>query len=186
MDTSSSLLERLRRPADREAWSRFVELYTPLLYYWARQAGLQEADAADLVQEVLTLLFQKLPEFTYDRHKSFRARLHTVTLNKWRELRRRRAPAALDGGAALAEVPAADERGALEEAEYRRHLVQLALQALQAEFPATTWKAFQEYVVAGRGAEQVAAELGVRVGTVYAAKSRVLTRLRRELAGLLD
>jgi RNA polymerase sigma-70 factor (ECF subfamily) len=47
--TSSSLLDRLRRPADAEAWARFVELYTPLLYRWARRLGLQDADAADLV-----------------------------------------------------------------------------------------------------------------------------------------
>jgi DNA-directed RNA polymerase specialized sigma24 family protein len=41
-------------------------------------------------------------------------------------------------------------------------------------------------VVAGRDAAEVAAELSISVGTVYAAKSRVLTRLRRHLDGLLD
>ena len=46
MDTPASLLERLRRPADTTAWPRFVELYAPLLHYWARRTGLQEADAA--------------------------------------------------------------------------------------------------------------------------------------------
>jgi RNA polymerase sigma-70 factor (ECF subfamily) len=65
--TSATLLERLRQPADQEAWARFVRLYTPLPYYWARRVGLQEQDAADLVQEVFAVLFQKLPEFTYDR-----------------------------------------------------------------------------------------------------------------------
>lgn len=186
MDTPASLLERLRRPGDPQAWDRFVELYTPLLYYWARRSGLQEADAADLVQEVLALLFRKLPEFTYDRHKSFRNWLRTVTLNKWREIRRGRVPMTLESGAALDEIPNADEPAALEEAEYRRRLVQQALRALQSEFPATTWKAFELYVMASRRGEEVADELGVCVGTVYAAKSRVLSRLRQELAGLLD
>jgi RNA polymerase sigma-70 factor (ECF subfamily) len=51
VDTPVSLLGRLRRPDDLEAWGRFVELYTPLLYYWARRQGLQQADAKDLVQE---------------------------------------------------------------------------------------------------------------------------------------
>src|SRR5687768_3792442 len=45
--TSLTLLERLRQPGDQEAWTRFVQLYTPLLYHWARRAGLQEQDAAD-------------------------------------------------------------------------------------------------------------------------------------------
>jgi RNA polymerase sigma-70 factor (ECF subfamily) len=183
-DTPPSLLERLRWPGERDAWARFVQLYTPLLYYWARRAGLQASDAADLVQDVFLLLVRKLPEFSYDRQKSFRAWLHTVTLNKLRE--RLRARAGVPVGSAVADVPAPEENALLEEAEYRRHLVRHALTALQPEFPEVTWKAFQQYAVAGRGAPEVAAELRVRVGTVYAAKSRVLARLRQELDGLLD
>jgi RNA polymerase sigma-70 factor (ECF subfamily) len=182
VETPVTLLERLRRGNDTEAWGRFVELYTPLLYYWLRRTGLQQADTADLVQEVLILLFKKLPEFHYDRRQSFRAWLRTVTLNRWRESRRRAGPVALEA----AEVAAPDELGALEEVEYRRHLVQRGLRVLQGEFSATTWTAFHEHVMAGRDAEDVAAQLGVRIGTVYAAKSRVLARLRQELQGLLD
>jgi RNA polymerase sigma-70 factor (ECF subfamily) len=70
--TSVSLLERLRQPAAPEDWGRFVQLYTPLLYYWACRLGLQEQDAADLVQEVFTTLVQKLPEFAYEPDRSFR------------------------------------------------------------------------------------------------------------------
>ena len=53
-------------------------------------------------------------------------------------------------------------------------------------FSDVAWKAFQRYVIEERDAAATAAELGVSVGTVYAAKSRVLTRLRQELHGLLD
>src|SRR6516225_8631890 len=94
--TSASLLERLRLPTDQAAWERFVQLYTPLLYYWARHLGLQPNAAADLVQDVLTALVQKLPEFVYDRDKSFRNWLRTLTLNRWRNNRRRRAVPVLD------------------------------------------------------------------------------------------
>ncbi|HVS38794.1 MAG TPA: sigma-70 family RNA polymerase sigma factor, partial [Gemmataceae bacterium] len=73
-----------------------------------------------------------------------------------------------------------------EEAEYRRHVVRQALQALRPEFPDRVWQAFWRYAVEGKEAGDVAASLGLRVGSVYAAKSRVLTRLREELAGLLD
>jgi RNA polymerase sigma-70 factor (ECF subfamily) len=176
----------LRRPDDPGAWSRFVELYTPLLYYWTRRTGLQEADAADLVQAVLALLFRKLPGFTYDRNRSFRNWLRTLTMNRWREQRRRRVPAPLADTAPLDELPAPEETRAFEEAEYNRHLVGQTLELLRGEFPTSTWKAFQEYVHAARPAAEVAAELHVRVGTVYAAKSRVLSRLRQELHGLLD
>ena len=185
--TSVSLLERLRLPAEQEpAWNRFVQLYTPLLYHWARRLGMPSADAADLVQEVFALLVRELPLFVYDPGKSFRGWLRTVTLNKWRDLGRRRAAAPAGGDAGLADAPAADDVASFDEAEYRAHLVKRALQLMQAEFHPTTWKACWEYVVADRPAADVARELGVTVNAVYLAKSRVLARLRQELEGLLD
>src|SRR5205823_5013820 len=84
--TPASLLERLQRADEQTAWVRFVELYTPVLFAWARRLGLQAQDAADLVQEVFTVLVRKLPEFRYDRQKSFRGWLRTITLNKWRDV----------------------------------------------------------------------------------------------------
>jgi RNA polymerase sigma-70 factor (ECF subfamily) len=183
--TPVSLLERLRRPADPAAWERFVDLVTPLLYRWARRAGLQESDAADLVQDVLVVLVEKLPEFRYDPRHSFRAWLHTVALNRWRNRRRRPEPDGLgDGG--RAELVSPDAGAAFAEAEYRRHLLGRALRLVRGDFQPGTWQAFWEHVVRDRPAAEVAAELGLRVDSVYAAKSRVLRRLRQELDGLLD
>jgi RNA polymerase sigma-70 factor (ECF subfamily) len=185
--TPVSLLERLRRPDAEPAWQRFTELYTPLLYYWTRHLGLQPQDAADLVQEVFTVLVQKLPEFTYYRHKSFRNWLRTVTLNKWRDRQRKHVETPLPNDtAAFAELAAPDDAEVLSEKEYRQLLIKRALQVMQAEFQPSTWKACWEYVVAERPAAEVAAELGISVGSVYVAKSRVLSRLRQELEGLLD
>ena len=186
--TSVSLLERLRQPAEQEAsWKRFVQLYTPLLYHWARKLDLSADDAADLVQEVLMLLVQKLPEFTYDRQKSFRGWLRTVTLNKWRDYcRLRRVPMEEGGADLLPDVASCDNAAAFEEADYRRHVVKQALQVMQNEFQPNTWKACWEYMIVERPAEAVAEELGITVNAVYLAKSRVLSRLRQELAGLLD
>jgi RNA polymerase sigma-70 factor (ECF subfamily) len=186
LETPASLLERLRNPADAGAWARFVELYAPTLYDWARKSGMQDADAADLVQDVLTSLFKKMPEFTYDRSQRFRSWLRTVLLNKWREVRRRRSLRTSPLDTATADAAAPDELADLEEREYRRQVVHRALQVLRPEFSTGDWSAFWGYVMTGRPAVQVAAELGVRIGTVYAAKSRVLSRLRRELDGLLD
>ena len=87
--TPESLLHRLRQPFEPEAWERFVSLYTSVIYSWGVQVGLQEQDAADLIQDVFVTLVQILPTFTYDRHKSFRRWLRSVTLNKWRNRRNR-------------------------------------------------------------------------------------------------
>ncbi|MBY0526971.1 MAG: hypothetical protein K2R98_26495 [Gemmataceae bacterium] len=72
--TSITLLDRLRVRENRAAWDRFVDLYTPLLFHWARACGLQEGDAADLVQDVFLALLEKPPTFTYDPQRSFRRR----------------------------------------------------------------------------------------------------------------
>jgi RNA polymerase sigma-70 factor, ECF subfamily len=184
--TPASLLERLRRPGETQAWDRLVELYTPLLYSWARRMGLQESDAADLVQEVFTLLLRKLPEFDYDHRKSFRGWLRQVTVNKWREKQRRAAVVREGGEPFPADLAGPDPVEASWEDEYRQHLVRRALEVMQREFQPTTWKACWELVVQGRSASDVAAELNMTVGAVRAAKFRVLSRLRQELEGLLD
>jgi len=185
MEKPVSLLERLRQPDDAQAWGRFIELYTPVLYHWARRNGLPNADAADLVQEVLTLLFHKLPELVKDSQLAVRVWLGSVSVEKWRAYRQRRQSV----GRAAGPTPAAidpDVGIVLEEEEYRRHLIQQALQLLRPEFPHPTWQAFQHHVVQGRQALDVAAELRLTVGDVFAAKSLVLSRLRLELDGLLD
>jgi RNA polymerase sigma-70 factor (ECF subfamily) len=186
--TSPTLLERVRRPDDQEAWRRFVALYTPLLFTWASRLGLQSSDASDLVQDVFTLLVNKLPEFRYDQSQSFRAWLRTVLRNKWCQQKRRRLPfpvANQDGPLEELASPE-DEEDGLNATEYRQQLVQQALRMVQADFQPTTWKAWSEYVIAGRPAIQVADELGLTVHAVYLAKTRVLRRLREELGGFLD
>jgi RNA polymerase sigma-70 factor (ECF subfamily) len=182
--TSASLLVRLKDPAESAAWERFVKLYSPLLFFWARRQGLQDSDASDLVQDVLATLVRKIPDFIYDRGKGFRDWLKTVLLNKWRDRLRKRAPVALQDEM-MNQVPDSVDQG-FEEAEYRAYIVKQALELMQAEFAPKTWKACWEHVVQGRSAAEVAAELGISEGSVYVAKSRVLARLRVELEGLLE
>ena len=185
--TPASLLERLRQPFDPESWGRFVALYTPLIYAWGRRVGLQDPDAADLVQDVFITLIEVLPSFTYDRHKSFRRWLRTVTLNRWRNTCKQWDHRVLRGrGGDVSELAAPDELEALWDAEYHQCLAGRALAIMRADFQEATWRACWEMVVASRPAAEVAAELGLTVGAVYAAKFRVLDRLRQELRGMLD
>ncbi len=99
--TSETLLERLRRTDDEQAWRRFVELYAPLITRWAGLQGLDGDEAEDLSQDVLMVLIRKLPEFDYDRDKSFRAWLRTITIHRCHDFFRRlgRSPRSSAGGA---------------------------------------------------------------------------------------
>lgn len=179
-DTSASLLKRLAQGDDMLAWGRFVDLYGPLVHAWGVRAGLQPADAADLVQDVLLTVLQQLPSFRYDPSRSFRAWLKTVTLNHWRARLRRRVPCDV----AEQDEPAIPDPAAdFWEQEYRGWLTARALQLMQAHFEPRVWQACWLTAAEGRPAAEVAAQLGMTVGAVYTARCRVLARLRQELDG---
>lgn len=184
--TSPTLLERLRRPNEPAAWARFVDLYSPLLYYWARRMGLQEFDAADLVQEIFALLLQKLPDFQYNAERTFRGWLRTVTINKCRERRRQEANRYKREQANPAPQVADDELDARWDEEYNRAVVGRAIEMLKGEFKPETIQACLAFVVEGKSAAEVAVQFGISEGAVRVAKFRVISRLRQELAGLLD
>ncbi len=185
--TPSSLLARLRQPGEPGDWERFVNLYLPLLYSWARRLQVPRQEIGDLLQDLFACLLEELPTFSYDPRRSFRAWMRTLLVNRWRTwLRRRAVRKQVPGGDdRLEEIAAPEEVPEFEEEEYRRHLVVRALQLMQAEFQPATWKACWEYVVNDRSAEEVAQELGISVNAVYLSKSRVLRRLREELGDFL-
>jgi RNA polymerase sigma-70 factor (ECF subfamily) len=185
--TPHSLLLRLRQPGQDQAWGRFVDLYTPLLFHWARRLGLGQEDAADLVQDVFTVLVRQLPAFTCEAGKRFRPWLWTVTVNKYRERRRRKGgPALANGDVDLDQLAGPGGADSPEEAEYRQYVARRALELMETDFEPATWRACCEYAIEGRPAAEVAAELGLTINAVHLAKSRVFRRLREELSGLLD
>ena len=188
--TSESLLLRLRNSSndsiDESAWQEFVKIYTPLLFSWARQIGLPDNDASDLVQEVLLLTFQKLPQFSYDRSSSFRGWLRTVTINKYREKRRRlSAQQAVASHSILEQLQPVDIAQSTWDINYARMLVAQTMQPMRGDFAEETWAALELVVGKQVSVNDAAETTGVSPFTIYAAKSRLLKRLRDELKGLL-
>ncbi len=183
--TSPSLLMRLQSGSETQAWSRFVSLYTPVLFGWVRSQGMASDESADIVQEVFALLVEKLPTFQYNHEQSFGSWLRTVTFNKCRDhfRRNKRRPVVADHPLDP-EVPDNVEQFSVE--DYRRRLAHRALEVMREEFQPTTWKACWQSVVSNRPAAEIALELGISVNAVYVAKSRVLRRLREELDGVWE
>jgi RNA polymerase sigma-70 factor (ECF subfamily) len=180
--TRPSLLVRIRDSGDRDAWRRFVEIYAPLVYKFARGRGLQDADAADLTQDVLQAVSGASKRLVYDpKRGTFRAWLYTVARNKVRNFllaRRRRHEA---GDPRLLDDQPAKEEAEQWEREYEQRLFDWAVEQLRDSFQESTWRAFWLTSVSGRSASDTASELGMSVGAVYIAKSRVLARLRDEI-----
>lgn len=187
---SSSLLRRLR-VGESEAWQRLARLYTPLVYGWCRQSHLTREDAADVIQEVFRAVHVGLATFRRDRPgDSFRGWLWTITRSKIQDHFRARhdRPQAQGGTAAycqLNEIPAppAEETSSLSASPFG-DLGRRAIELMRQDFEEPTWRAFWGTAVDGRSPDEVARELGMTVAAVYQAKSRVLRRLRAELADL--
>jgi RNA polymerase sigma-70 factor (ECF subfamily) len=187
--THPSLLIRLRDTDDRPAWAEFVEIYGPLVYSYGRRRGLQDADASDLVQEVLRSVASAAGRFVYDPARgSFRGWLLTITRNELnRLLRRGAAGASAEGGtthlAVMAEHPDdADDRRW--DREHRERLFTWAAERVRGSFQASTWDAFWRTAAENQPAESVARDLGLSVGAVYIARSRVLARMRELIASV--
>lgn len=183
--TSLTLLDQLLLPNPAAAWARFEQLYTRLLRAWARRQGFQDADAADLVQEVFVKLMKELPHYARTANGTFRGWLARVTANAAHDFRRRRATRPLPpaDGLSGADAPAVE----FDEAEYRKSLLESGLAVIRGEFEAKTWAAFEQVMVQNRTTEQVMADLGLSKNAVYIAKSRVLARLREVVTDdLLD
>jgi RNA polymerase sigma-70 factor (ECF subfamily) len=190
--TPVSLLECLRSRPDKESWQRFADLYQPWLRGQLRRHTLQAADVDDLVQEVMTVLMKEVPNFQHSGRKgAFRTWLRGITVNRLRELWRQRKQVPAPGGSDFAERldQLADDQSELSrlwDREHDQHVVRQLLKAVAADFEPKTWQAFRAFVMDGRKAADVAAEMGISEGAVWTAKSHVLKRLRQVANGLLD
>ncbi len=189
--TRVTLLTRLKDGSDAEAWREFVQLYGPVVYGFARKRGLQDADAADLMQEVLRSVARNAEKMEYDPARgTFRGWLYTVTRNKIYNFLngQRNRPRGAGDSAAQERLDAVADKAADRdddwELEYRRRLSARAMELVEHEFQPNTWKAFWGTAVEGRAAQEVGAELKMSPGAVYVAKSRVLARLREEVQRL--
>jgi RNA polymerase sigma-70 factor (ECF subfamily) len=182
--TRPSLLFRLRDWQDHEAWLEFVSLYEPVAYRLLRRQGLQDADAREVMQELLLAVSRSIDRWDPARERgSFRGWLRRVARNlviNWLKQGHRRMATGGSGLQALLDLlPAEQEPETLAfDRELRRVLYQRAADQVRGEVQATTWQAFLETAVVGTSPGETARKLGMRIGAVRVAKCRVLARLR--------
>jgi len=188
--TRLTLLGRLRLiPSDSGAWSEFVEWYGSKIYVWCRNWGLQEADAEDVTQEVFLKLSSRMQDFRYDPEGSFHAWLKTVSHHTWQDyLARQRKPGQGSGGdgarARLSSVEARDDLEKWVAAAGDEELLKEAAARVQLRVEPRTWDAFRLLALEGRSGAEAAEILGMKVATLFVARSKVQRMLREELARL--
>lgn len=183
--TRASLLFRLRDWQDHEAWVEFVSLYEPVVYRLLRRHGLQDADAREVMQDLLLAVSRSIDRWDPAKERgSFRGWLRQVTRNlviNWLKQRQRRAVAT--GGSDLQvmldNLPADSGPETVDfDQELRRALFQQAAEQVREDVQPATWQAFWETAVIGTSPADAAIKLRMSAGAIRVAKCRVLARLQ--------
>jgi RNA polymerase sigma-70 factor (ECF subfamily) len=193
LPTRASLLARLGRTDDDASWREFFERYWRLIYQAALREGLSDADAQDVVQEVVLQVSRQIGSFRYDPGRSFKGWLLRTTHWKVMDVHRRRAR----GGGGLPDDPGdcvvrmeeASVPAELEmrwDSEWELALMQAGLASLRREVRAEHFQVFDLLVLQGRPPSAVSSALGVSLATVYVVKHRLGKMLRAEIERLRE
>lgn len=183
-ETQASLILRIRDKDDQLAWKSFVDVYSPLIYGFCRMKGLQACDAADVSQEALIRIARAIRTFDYDRSRGlFRDWVAMIVHNEIRRhLRRNNATTEL-----LTQQDIPSDGVSPEWIEhFQRHIFETALERCKCHFAEETWDLFEHSWLKRHSVEQVATTFNVGVEKIYVARSRVLKRLKHEVAVLSD
>ena len=192
-ETSLSLLDSARRATSHEAWQRLEGIYSPLLRHWLLRLEVAASEVEDLAQEVLLTVSRELPRFEHSgRAGAFRSWLRTILVNRVRDFWRSRKyrPAAVGGSTWIEQLQQLEDESSNASREWNlehdRHVMARLLDNVRPRFEPKTWEAFHRQMFDGQRADVVAAALKMPLNSVYVARSRVLSTLRREAAGLID
>lgn len=191
-DTRDSLLIRIADPRDQSAWEQFARIYRPVIYNVARMRGLQDADAQDVAQQVLITVARALP--TWERRNEstrFRHWLCRIARNAAVNMLTRRPRDRAVGGDDIRADGQAENKfdGGLDsqlEREYRRQLFRKAAERVRSRADAITWQAFAITMIDGLSIPDAAAQLNRSEAVIYAARSRIIRRLRDAVKQLED
>lgn len=184
--TRASLLLQLRDAGNADAWQQFVEIYSPIVFGFCRNQGLQDADAGDVSQEVMRAVVRAMEKFEYDRERGkFRNWLLTVTRSKlsnfFSHRQRQHEPHGNSSIQNLMEHEPSPAEQSSWDTEYHGRLFQWAAERVQPTIQPSTWQAFWRTTIDEEDVAKVAADLQLSIGAVYIAKSRVLARLKQTI-----
>ena len=192
MQTSASLLGRLVSSPTDDDWRRLDGLYQPLLRAWMARAEVAASVVDDLVQDVLLVVVRKVAGFEWRGKGAFRGWLRAILANRVRDYCRgqKYRPTATGDSDVLRRLDELESPDSalsrLWDREHDEHVVASLLRVVQGDFAPATWQAFNRHVLEGEPAGRVAEEFGLSLNSVLLAKTRVLKRLRREAARLVE
>jgi RNA polymerase sigma-70 factor (ECF subfamily) len=194
--TRRSLLERLKNWQDQKSWLDFFDTYWKLIYGVARQSGLTDSEAQDVVQETMITVAKKMDSFKTDpAFGSFKSWLMLITRRRIQDQFRKRPPRGeltTPGSESPSRTPtlervadrAAPELETIWEAEWQKNIVSMALEEVKKVVSSKQFLLFYQQTFKGWPPSRVAKQYGVSLARVYMAKYRVAGVLKREVTRL--
>jgi len=184
--TSALLLGRLRDLGDARAWQEFQTRYAPRLLAWCRGKGLQEADAEEVTQEVLTRVAKRMPAFVYDPQRNFSGWLRAVWQSAWLDFVNDHTPGGCGTGDSsvheqLHNIVGGDLTAELAD-EIEREVLHEALARVRPRISLRDWQIFHDLVFAGKSGKEVAGEQNLTLAAVGMVKLRVQRKVSQEIA----
>jgi RNA polymerase sigma-70 factor (ECF subfamily) len=190
IQTHHSLLSRLKIGEDQRGWKEFFDRYWRLIYGFARKSGMSDADAQDIVQEVMLSVFKSLPEYQRQAGSSFKGWLLTIVRRRMADHWRARLPKEQktvpieDRISSLGQEDAALDK--LWQEEWENRLFEAAAQRVQQRMGARNYLIFDLLVRKRTPLRTVCQNLGVNAAQAYLAKHRVGKMMKQEVARLKD
>jgi len=194
--TRATLLQRLKNWQDDSSWQEFFDTYWKLIYGVARQAGMTDAEAQDIVEDTMAAVARHMPKFKYDPAiGSFKTWLLNIT--RWRiidQVRKRAAsanhepfPDATDTGTGTVGKiadPSSQKLDDVWEKEWNQALLAAAVAKVKRRVEPQNYQLFDFYVNKDWAPDKVAAMFGVTVDQVYMAKHRLTEMIKDEVKRL--
>ena len=190
LQTRHSLLSRLQKCDDQKGWREFFDRYWRLVYGFARKAGMNDADAQDIVQEVMLSVSKSLPAYRQQKGGSFKGWLLTIVRRRMADHWRSRLPKDQlnvplpEQASALGGDDAALEK--IWQEEWEGRLFEAAAQRVQQRVGARNYLIFDMLVRQQTSLRDVCRSLGVNAAQVYLAKHRVGRLMKQEVATLRE
>jgi RNA polymerase sigma factor (sigma-70 family) len=188
--TRATLLERVRLQHDEKSWEEFVFYYRHFIYIIARRLNIRHHDAEEITQAVLLKLWNKLPEFDYDKTSRFRSWLYLVTKNTVRDFcRKQTRNNELQDKAGTSELwdlgnqISEHQIEEIAEKEWENYIFNIALTNITPHFSEKIIAIFKRLVV-GDLPKPLSQELDIPANTIAVYKKRVMTKLKDEVSRL--
>lgn len=184
--TNESLLIRAADKDDQSSWREFYSLYAPLIRRHAHRCGLGVSEADDIVQECMTALLKALPRFQYDRSKGrFRSYVRRMVQNQISNRLRQHTSKQLRSNAITELAARSDGTKSDWDRDWQRTHLEYCLGRVSTRFAPEKLAAFRAYALEGQDIAAVCKRYKLTPNQVYLAKSRIIRRLREQLANLI-